>query len=421
MKALRKLVNRDRLKKLTRLVLLTLVKIFLFFGLLLELLISFAADESNFSHILLITMLLGLYHFIKEENRNSAKAHSLEKGWKGYFYPFQVELILKYQEKSIRSLNKWKGPERNDKPVLLDLLDYLFVDKYEVASYFRHEVNSFFSEHSLARFIYLAEGKDILGLPHLPYPITRKMGKLLLAYQSKDNFYEALRWVEVRGMGGSEALARAIAKLNYLLEKGDHEFWRSVWVYLSLQKINNMDFVPHLLAYLSAMKFGWEEEDVLNGGYTFHEAEKPHMEVKGRNFNNLIEEAYRWYVKAQRFDLDTFPDWASRVNSFVKEEEKVQFFILPLKTKKDLVDEGNFMQHCVADYAPDCVRGETSIWSLRQRSEEGGSQRLLTIELRPDLTIVQVQGQANSYPGAREMNLLEAWAQGNELKVLLED
>jgi hypothetical protein len=54
------------------------------------------------------------------------------------------------------------------------------------------------------------------------------------------------------------------------------------------------------------------------------------------------------------------------------------YLVIQLRTAADLVAETRAMHHCVASYAPKCIAGQASIWSLRRRAEgafEQGSGR----------------------------------------------
>jgi hypothetical protein len=98
--------------------------------------------------------------------------------------------------------------------------------------------------------------------------------------------------------------------------------------------------------------------------------------------------------------------WSQAVKDRSKREEHL---VIQLRTAADLVAETRAMHHCVASYAPKCIAGHASIWSLRRRAA-GHTDRLLTIELDRQHRAIQVRGFANRTPHTEERKLLERWA-----------
>ena len=86
-----------------------------------------------------------------------------------------------------------------------------------------------------------------------------------------------------------------------------------------------------------------------------------------------------------------------------------EHLVIQLRTAADLVAETRAMHHCVASYAPKCIAGHASIWSLRRRAA-GHTERILTIELDRQYRAIQVRGFANRTPRTEERKLLERWA-----------
>jgi|KBSSwiStaDraftv2_1062776.scaffolds.fasta_scaffold01076_12 uncharacterized protein YgfB (UPF0149 family) len=91
-----------------------------------------------------------------------------------------------------------------------------------------------------------------------------------------------------------------------------------------------------------------------------------------------------------------------------------EYLVIQLRTAADLVAETRAMHHCVASYAPKCIAGNASIWSLRRRAA-GNTERLLTIELDRQHRAVQVRGFANRPARTEERKLLERWARARAI------
>ena len=102
------------------------------------------------------------------------------------------------------------------------------------------------------------------------------------------------------------------------------------------------------------------------------------------------------------------PDWSWSTSPKARSKRE-EFVVVQLRTATDLVAETRAMHHCVASYAPKCIAGRASIWSLRRRAA-GHTDRLLTIELDRQYRAIQVRGFANRTPRTEERKLLERWA-----------
>lgn len=94
------------------------------------------------------------------------------------------------------------------------------------------------------------------------------------------------------------------------------------------------------------------------------------------------------------------------------------YLVRQLTSAVDLVDEGAAMGHCVATYAAGCLRGATSVWSLRRRAGNA-EKRLLTVEVDRRYRVVQVRGRANRLATPAEWAVLRRWADERGLTLLV--
>ena len=74
-----------------------------------------------------------------------------------------------------------------------------------------------------------------------------------------------------------------------------------------------------------------------------------------------------------------------------------------LLSSKALQEEAKAMRHCVASYAPSCLRGSISIWSLKVcESLIGNRRRVMTIEIENSRKLItQARGRCNKTPGEK--------------------
>lgn len=89
--------------------------------------------------------------------------------------------------------------------------------------------------------------------------------------------------------------------------------------------------------------------------------------------------------------------------------EYENYIIIPPRSHKDLIDEGNSLSHCVASsYSKEMAEGETIILFIRRK--ENISEPFYTIEISPqDLKIRQCRGYKNSGPEEEVENVVEKY------------
>lgn len=94
-------------------------------------------------------------------------------------------------------------------------------------------------------------------------------------------------------------------------------------------------------------------------------------------------------------------DWRPVISETFKTELRT---IQCLTTSKDLDDEGEAMDHCVASYTAFCFSGDAQIWSITGQDGQRCSTLHTTIALNPKgkmvVNVVQHQGRSNVEPSA---------------------
>lgn len=88
-------------------------------------------------------------------------------------------------------------------------------------------------------------------------------------------------------------------------------------------------------------------------------------------------------------------------------------------TNTDILDEADQQQHCVASYIDKIVDGETHILFIRDNVNLDAS--LLTVELSPDRSIVQVRGFQNRLYTKDEYEFMKKWADERKLKLSINE
>lgn len=102
-------------------------------------------------------------------------------------------------------------------------------------------------------------------------------------------------------------------------------------------------------------------------------------------------------------------DWSYKIRHREHAHKDVIWTVTQIKTGRELAEAGNRMRHCVYSYKCQCMRGQSSIWSVKACTW-AGKTRALTIELNARHEIVQVRGYANRPPKPDELKIVRRWA-----------
>lgn len=223
----------------------------------------------------------------------------------------------------------------------------------------------------------------------------------------------ALRWAEVRGLGGSEALATGIASTRLGREFFAEAFWRSViHLFLNTRGLDVACIDP-IVEYLHDQKY--RQRTVIIGEDTEISIDppRPDLSIKGCTVASLLRRATEWKAE-QRSEAPVRKRFAwnrSEIGEYQRSEDEARAWtIRELLDSDDLAAEGKAMKHCVATYTEFCVQRRSTIWSLGLEGPEG-RRRLATIEVDPSTrTVVQVSMKCNEDPDESCVSIMKEWA-----------
>jgi hypothetical protein len=264
-------------------------------------------------------------------------------------------------------------------------------------------------------FIRLGRGARVRSL-NLPLTLTRQMEHHVRLAPDHYTAYQALRYGEVKGLGGGEKLAREVAsgRLGQSIEHSN--FWRTVLSFLVSQSALKLEQVAPIIDFIEANKFDGEAAWTENG-IQRRTARWPDFSMKGRTLNSLLRLVTAWHLDlsatAPGKCISWRPSGIAGYRFLEKRPEEAQdreWSIRELLDSGALHLEGRGMRHCVYTYADRCRRGEATIWSLRLRVN-GEEKRLATIEVNPHRrSIVQTRAKCNARPGSRSLEIVQQWA-----------
>ena len=270
-------------------------------------------------------------------------------------------------------------------------------------------------------YLHLGSGRNI-RTADLPLPYTKKMAHEFL--QAPDHFTvaAALRWGQIRGLGGSKELALAIAATRLGRSFESEDFWVTVVHFLVNHPELGLAEVGPVVDYLHHQRF-IPEELFLNDGFRVElDPPQPKLSMKGRTPRSLLRQVGDWHEKLKHPGKFTSLKWKpSGIGEFRHVERDAAeglrcWTIRELTSGEELRREGDSMRHCVASYAGACARRETSIWSMRFQDGERW-YRVMTIEVDPATrTICQARRRGNAPPNEKALAVMRLWAGREGLK-----
>jgi hypothetical protein len=263
-------------------------------------------------------------------------------------------------------------------------------------------------------FKLLGAGRSLRTADGLPLPLTRRMAHHLAQAPAHFDVRSALRYAQVRGLGGDEGLACSLTNTRLGTDFSDHDFWETVIRWL----IDHPEVEPRrhgpVIDYLHYRKFVPSVSSGLGRGRPRLAPAQPHLCMRGRRAENLLEEVERWHRVGPA--LSASACWEpSGIPPLLVEETLVDgrkvYAITELLCSAELEEEGQTLHHCVATYRALCQSGQSSIWSLTREDDAGRVERLLTVEVRNwRREIVQARGTCNRGPQPEEVRILTRWA-----------
>jgi hypothetical protein len=266
----------------------------------------------------------------------------------------------------------------------------------------RFMVSAWFDREPASRrwYKHLGEGGSI-RTAGVPMNITRAMAHRFLNAPHHATAIGALRWAQVRALGGTNELARALidTRLGRVLE--NEEFWETVVRYLVNQSELRPGQVRPIVDFVQWAKF--ESRHI------------PDLALEGRTLLAVRALSSPWAPAPVTRPIVAWPP--APLRDILIEERGRMYTINELCTSRDLVAEGSDMRHCVASYVRACVSGRSSIWSMKLDTALG-PRRVLTIEVDVAARrIRQAKRRFNAPPDAVERRILTHWAAREGLTV----
>jgi hypothetical protein len=253
-------------------------------------------------------------------------------------------------------------------------------------------------------FVDVGLGRNIRRSAHLPVVLTKRMAHLLMHGGETVAVSVAMRRAQVLGMGGSEALARAVTRSRLGGSFEHEEFWVSVVKFLVYSPSVAPDDVEPIVEYVYEQKYAPQRvadaEGFVEEGPPMH----PGFSMRTRKAGPLIREVSVWRRERERRRSHYAEEWEPcglKGLDVVEHADGrwVRWRVRELLSVTALRTEGKRMRHCVGThhgYASACRSGSQSIWSLDATDSTGKRVSGMTIALRNgDRTITEAMGKGN--------------------------
>lgn len=338
-----------------------------------------------------------------------------ESGYAGWMHAERyLRALLAFTEHRknwLRDVDSWESPNANSLEQFGSLARHLLarhsVPNFMTLVWFEEPTETARRHQKL--FKHLGLGNSIRGA-NLPICLTKSMADFFEQAPDHLTVEQAVRWSQVRGLGGSKQFASAVlsTRLGTVFE---HEsFWARVLQLLVAQPKLNVDLVPPIIEFVNIHRAGLMTQ-------SFHKMSR-------RSFNSFLGRVQQWMDRNPSYGLQAKLRWPrTSIGGFRhveprKHEWSVRYWtIRELTDSQQLIDEGNGLHHCVATYANACAERATSIWSLRCHGSLE-SHQVLTMEVIPEeRKIVTALGKCNSPPKPDARGIMEKWAEQEGLTI----
>lgn len=312
----------------------------------------------------------------------------------------------------LRRPTDWRPKTKNQPKQFASLARHLFAD-YSVPRFLDQ---AWLGDRKEARdwFRIVGKGQNLRHAENLPIKLTRKMAHWFLEAPDDYSISAALRWAQIRSMGGDRRLCDAVAETRLVRDFVDDPFWLSVFQFLIDNPMLDRRHVGPIVDYIWNRKFESVIVYVQRGVPEERPPVQPNFSMTGRQAETLLLDVERWHGELGSDINRPMLHWnKSPLGDFEFVEgaadERRTWIIRELVNTVELVAEGKRMSHCVASYDRSCTRGQCSIWTMEFCDAQGIHPKL-TIELgHPNYAIQQARGKYNRLPNDQEKAVLARW------------
>jgi len=330
--------------------------------------------------------------------------------------------MLEHGRDRVRDPATWRPTSRNRRRMLESLLRHCFVEFEPPATlrdcWFEHDAAA--ARHR-RWFVTLARGRNLRSLD-LPIEYSRKMAHWFAFAPDDFDPDAALRYGQVRGLGGSDKLARSVCA-SRLGRTFEHDpFWRTVVAFFARHGFERSYEVQAIVDYLHDQRFVGAAYVDEHGNRRQLPPPQPNLTMAGRDPAALRRQSEQWHSRfgcganssecALRWDPS---DLAGYREVQGEGAEQRTWIVVELCSGSELRHEGQTMGHCVYTYANACAEGSSRIFSVRLVRGDA-VEHVATVEWWRG-SFVQVRGPRNAPPSPQAQRVIRNWAEHIDVPV----
>lgn len=257
----------------------------------------------------------------------------------------------------------------------------------------------------------------------IPINMTRTMEHYFLQAPHHYTVYQAMRYGQTRGLGGSKDYALLIADSPISNHWQDDDFWSDAIKLIVKEEDMDAIQLESFINKLYRIKFQQEEIVTINGSETLEPLD-PHFDIRGRTFSSIM----RMELPNRQYSFNQFSihlDWKkSSINDYIAIESATEnkearvWAIRELLTSQEIKKEGQSMKNCVATYIPKCQSRKSGIWTMEMLFKNK-VVKMVTIEVNLQKNeICQVKARFNKRPTDKCMQILKEWEKQEGLSLI---
>lgn len=320
-----------------------------------------------------------------------------------------------------RELDRWKAPRSRCPQRMFESLARYVLIRFPLPRVLYKEVLKTVTTDAALNypvinwFLHVAGGDNLSRAAGLPFEFTKKAAHFLAEAPETMAIVQAMRWAQVRAMGGSPEAAMAFAiELSDAYGNFEAEWSAVIRFVLQHWTPEYIQHIPRIVQFIRAQRL---EPTVIYLSDLQETVEPlyPNFDIRQASEQSLWHRIRTWevHVEALEFALGKKP--FPKMGMSACYDIMTAFGLVRIQRLNNisaLVKEGTAMQHCVGTYGAACQKGQSSIWSL---SMADGQRRLATLELTKTRRLGQFRGKANSRPGVEAQAAVKLWAKRERL------
>ncbi len=323
-----------------------------------------------------------------------------------------------------RALNSWRAPRSRRPARVFDSLARHVLIRFPLPPALYRAVLKTATEADEVNypvinwFLHVAAGDNLSRAPGLPFEFTKKAAHFLEQAPETLSITQAMRWAQVRAMGGPVEAAQAFAwELDQPFGDFEAEWTAVIRFVVRYWKADYAERVPRIVAFVRHQRV---EPLVIQLSDIQQTVEPlyPDFDIRQASEQSLMNRVSAWeeYVQAAERSIGVLPfPKMGMEDSYLILTKYGLVHIRRVKNILELLREGAIMRHCVGGYGANCRDGYSSIWSIRM---ENGRRRLATIQLGRNKQILQFYGKANSRPGPEAEAAVDLWVKMPDVRRL---